>query len=387
MKRLLNIALAVALIFSLATAPISATPTEANAKTTETLRTAEVTPQELEALKTMLESIRTATGEMMKTAVSQVTATLNISLSDSPISFSMVTLTDPVSHIFKNTVKAGEAVQETYSDPTTGLVYSYNENRKCYEFSPLNQAASGSIVSLDSFDSSLLEKISECAVFSVDPAAVFGEKPCTSLIIDIKAGEKVMKKLSKSLLETFGSTLGILSEILKEFKMKPSDMLKTLEATAHVYYDPATNILLGMDFNGTLGLNLGQEKLVPIEISGSSATELTAEPSVTLPDGVQNAVLAAFLTAKKGGLEFTSTAKGTGTVFSVTGVTAKKKKKLTIPATLSVCGTEYPVSAAGQNVFRIASKLKTLVIGDASLKKAIRKKPTWYGLPKRIKIK
>ena len=65
----------------------------------------------------------------------------------------------------------------------------------------------------------------------------------------------------------------------------------------------------------------------------------------------------------------------------------KKAKKLTIPASLSVCGLSYPIRSASQNVFRQATKLKTLTVGDATLKKALIKKPSTYGLKSNIDIR
>ena len=346
---------------------------------------ADATPLEPAAVGELLSQVKAATDEVMKSSVAKVSTSFGIQLAESPIKIDMTTLTDPVSHIFKTTTKVGSTVRETYSDLTGRLTYSYNKDRGCYEFAPMSKSVTGNAVGLESIDSSLLEKISAVSSFSLNPAATFASAPCTSVNIDIKANEKQVRTIAKNVFKSFESTLDFTKAIMKEFKKDPLDLIKSFDAEIHIYINPETSILLGMDFEGIIGIDLGMEP-IPIVITEKSTNEISLDP-VTLPPETATAVLAADIKKSIEGLTFTSTARGEKTIFTVTSVTKMKAKTLTIPATLSSCGSSYPVSEAAQNVFRQAKKLKTLIVKDLGLKKVLIKSPGKYGLPSNINIK
>ena len=380
MKRLLRISVVLGLIVALALEAV-ATTSMLGARAAETTGT----PLEPAASGALCETIKAATNEASKVSVTKVDTNLSLTLTDEPTKISMSTLTDPVSHIVKTTTGTSGSAVEAYSDPASGLVYAYSNTRKCYEFAPLSSSASGSVVSLDSLDASFLEKLVSVSKFSLNSADTLGDKPCSSVCIDIKAGSKQVKAITKKLFGAFESTLGFLKEIMKEFKMDPLDLIVSLEMSIRICFDPTSNLLLGMSFSGILNVDLGMDP-IPIVIEGSTTTEFMTG-SVTLPPETESAVLAAGLSRKKSGLVFRSVADGANTTFTVSGITKKKAKKLTIPASLSVCGQSYPIRSASQNVFRQATKLKTLIVGDATLKKALIKKPSAYGLKSNINIK
>ena len=120
-------------------------------------------------------------------------------------------------------------------------------------------------------------------------------------------------------------------------------------------------------------------------MKNSTASSVTSD-TVAIPEAFsKDAQLIANYPVAQGGLTFTSTLSGKKTIFTVTGV--KNAKTITIPATISKLGAKYNVSAAAKNVFKKATKLKTLVIKNGALKKAVKKSPAKYGLSKKVKIK
>ncbi|MBQ7200781.1 MAG: hypothetical protein IJS24_05350, partial [Eubacterium sp.] len=161
------------------------------------------------------------------------------------------------------------------------------------------------------------------------------------------------------------------------------------ETSTDTIYLGADGTPLKMDTEGTVtGLGMGGMSLGTVTYNmGVSFTASTDK--LTIPeDRKTGVVLAPNNVASTGGLTFMSgmTEKGKP-FFSVTKVENTKAKKLTIPAKVTALGQTVSVTQVSDQAFSKAKKLKTLIVKSASVKKALKKNPSKYGLSKKVKIK
>ena len=129
------------------------------------------------------------------------------------------------------------------------------------------------------------------------------------------------------------------------------------------------------------------ETEVPVSFNADITTKAVDEVVEIPKEVIDNANLAAGLTTTASGLTYKSVISGKNTVFQVTKTSKATAKKITVPATVKLCGKTVKVTKASKNAFSKAKKLKTLVIKNSTLKKAVKKNPKKYGLSKKVKIK
>ena len=358
---------------------------------------------ELTKLGTMLETVKTATNAVVATVPTETTSSTNISIMSFNIPISLKTTVDPTSKtakmegsaeipdavtaisiispklgklVDKLGIKAGTKKIEDYGDLTKKAVYRYSDKNGRYEVATLPDALAGSSI-LSSIDATKLAKLA--------PVLTVSFKGTDEVTLNIKADGDALKSIKSDVASLVTGLLGdseyasLLKELSSKDALQGIDINITLKAND-------THVLTQHDIEGTLTVNVENTPVtIGVNISGKSAT---TTQTVTIPENfTKDAQLIEGFEAKAGGVNFISKLSGKKTVFSVAGVSNTKATSLTIPKSISKFGKSYSVSAAAKNAFKKATKLKTLTIKNASLKKAVKKSPSKYGLKKSVKIK
>ena len=144
-----------------------------------------------------------------------------------------------------------------------------------------------------------------------------------------------------------------------------------------------------ISINATIdGLSFGGFPLGTIKTDLKTAFSSIADSIVIPADRIEKAIPAPSCVAVTSGLKLTTGINNKGKAFfSVSDVSKKGAKKLTIPAQATIFGKTLNVTAVEKQAFKNAGKLKTLVVKNAKLKKTLKKNPSKYGLKKSVKIK
>ena len=119
----------------------------------------------------------------------------------------------------------------------------------------------------------------------------------------------------------------------------------------------------------------------PTKISDSQATKKPAEREKAVPKKV-GAILKV-----KGNKYRVTKSKVKGSTVEFTGYTNKKKKKVTIPESITVQGVEYDVTSIGEKAFSNCKKLTLLEIKTKKLTKKTVAKKTFKSIRKKTVIK
>ena len=119
----------------------------------------------------------------------------------------------------------------------------------------------------------------------------------------------------------------------------------------------------------------------PTKTSDSQATKKPAEREKAVPKKV-GAILKV-----KGNKYRVTKSKAKGSAVEFTGYTNKKKKKVTIPESITVQGVEYDVTSIGEKAFSNCKKLTLLEIKTKKLTKKTVAKKTFKSIRKKTVIK
>ena len=119
----------------------------------------------------------------------------------------------------------------------------------------------------------------------------------------------------------------------------------------------------------------------PTKTSDSQATKKPAEREKAVPKKV-GAILKV-----KGNKYRVTKSKAKGSTVEFTGYTNKKKKKVTIPESITVQGVEYDVTSIGEKAFSNCKKLTLLEIKTKKLTKKTVAKKTFKSIRKKTVIK
>ena len=119
----------------------------------------------------------------------------------------------------------------------------------------------------------------------------------------------------------------------------------------------------------------------PTKTSDSQATKKAAEREKAVPKKV-GAILKV-----KGNKYRVTKSKAKGSTVEFTGYTNKKKKKVTIPESITVQGVEYDVTSIGERAFSNCKKLTLLEIKTKKLTKKTVAKKTFKSIRKKTVIK
>ncbi len=379
----------------------------ASANTTPAIAAA--SDSELTELLTLIETAKAATTKVAteNTTKSDSDATISISLGGLPVASVPVKLTttvDPASKkaavtgtadlpdlsaiallspdlgtiINKFNYQAGTKDIKAYGDLEKKTVYLYNSTVGRNEVADLPAGLVGGSI-LDNIDATAFAKLAPYLTITK------GKTDATLNLKVDEAGIKDAKKDINTLLKGFASGLnenptvrGVMDKLMQKLAIKGIDF------TVKFAIDPTTGALVKHDINATVDVSYDGAALT-LAIKTATSSTVSTE-TIEIPEAFsKDAQLVANYPVSQGGITFTSAISGKKTVFSVTSV--KNAKTLTIPATITKLGTKYNVSAAAKNVFKKATKLKTLVIKNGALKKAVKKSPAKYGLSKNVKIK
>ncbi len=391
-----SVILAASLVIGLA----SANPVPAKAAASDS---------DLAELLTLIETAKAATAKVATENTTKSDSELNVSVSlgglpVASIPVKLTTTVDPVSKcasmigsaelpdlsavallsadlgaaLKKLNLQAGTTEIKAYGDLAKKCVYLYNSKAGRSEVADLPAGIAGGTI-LDNIDATAFAKLAPYLTITKDKANV-----TLNLKAD-EAGVKDAKKDINALLKAFTSSIGdnatvknAMDKVMKKLEIKGVDF------TIKFGVDPTTGVLVSHNIDATIDVSVDGAALALV-IKNSTASSVTSD-TVAIPEAFsKDAQLIANYPVAQGGLTFTSTLSGKKTIFTVTGV--KNAKTITIPATISKLGAKYNVSAAAKNVFKKATKLKTLVIKNGALKKAVKKSPAKYGLSKKVKIK
>ena len=379
------------------------------AATNPTPAVAAASDAELTELAKVIDAAKKATTEIAttNTTVSDSTANISISFSGLPIASIPVTLTttvDPKSHnaslkgtatlpdlsaasslapdlgtILSNLyLKAGEKPIEAYGDLQKNTIYRYNSNVGRSEVADLPVSlVSGSV--LDSLDATAFASLAPYITIT---------KGKTDLTLNLKADEAGVKSKLKEINTLLkGFTAGfednptvrsVMTKLMKKITIKGIDV------TVKFVLDSTNGALKQHDIDAKIDVAFSGAPLT-IALTNSTKSSVSTD-TVAIPEAfTKGAQLIANYPVVKGGVTFLSTLSGKKTVFSVSSV--KNAKSLTIPASITKFGTKYSVSKAAKNAFKKATKLKTLTIKNSTLKKAVKKNRSKYGVKKGVKIK
>ena len=288
---------------------------------------------------------------------------------------------DPVNHASKATrTSGGIASLETYTDLAKGYSYFYSATNKRYEMSQ----SSSSVSALSALDALDFTKLGDVTITKGSGKKI-GENDCQDVSVAFKLEGEKLTTVINDIYKAFGSMLNNATTGSSLGDLDIKSALKGVDLKITIYADDKF-ILRGTDITGSVSIDLfGSTLNIPLTVSAVS--DVTTE-TVTIPaDMVKSAQLITGVVVSKSGAKFKSTLSGSKTVFTVTGVTKTSAKKLTIPASISKLGKKYSVTKAAKNAFKKAKKLKTLVIKNKTLKKAVKKSRKTYGLSTKVKIK
>lgn len=237
------------------------------------------------------------------------------------------------------------------------------------------------------FSSGILDLLKDYMTLTSEDTTLDGV-PCKKIVLTTKIEkgtaaklvEEVMKKLPEALKSGMPGNAAA---------MDPKALAELAETSTDTIYLGADGTPLKMVAEGTAtglafnGMSLGTVAF-NLNIGFAASTESLSIPE----DRKTGVILAPNNVTSTGGLTFMSgmTEKGKP-YFSVTKVDNTKAKKLTIPAKVTALGQTVSVTQVSEKAFSKAKKLKTLIVKSASVKKALKKNPSKYGLSKKVKIK
>ena len=303
-------------------------------------------------------------------------------------------LTNPENHVVKMAITSGENKIDTFLDSAAGRMYLFNTQNNRYEVAPSKASVSSATTVLENID---LTKLAGISTVTMGAGATIDTDVCKEIDIAVKAEGEAIATFKDSLMKVvagFGSSSPLISSLfsgsatsslIDPGSMDISTMFKGIDITVKAYFNDL-KVLRRIDVSGSITINMmGMD--IPVKVGSSSVASVTEEKVEVPAEYVTKAQLIEGVEVNTSGVTVTSKLKGKNTVFSVSGVVKSKAKTITIPATIKQLGKTYKICKAESGVFSPASKLKTLKIKDAALKKAVKKNPGKYGLSKKVKIK
>ncbi len=377
MNRFKKIAGSVILAAALTISSIGAAPVETPAMA------AAVTQEELMQI---IEKVETATKTVASTNTVRTVTDMTLEVMGSKQNAKLETATDLNTGVMKmalpsvdmsdmSSMIGGGTIDtaDAYIDLKSHIMYEYNKTLGRYELltAPVESDLTSSLFSKDTLTKyGSLFTFGEMATSTVDGKA----------IISVPMQLKIDETNIKSLISSFASK-------------RPVDGLDTIAAfikgidiTITPFIDAETYLIGQMTAKGTVNIDfMGTALTINIDMDEKNSVSSDA---VTIPSDVtKSAQLKEGYKTEAGGLEMTAVLSGKNAVLSVSGVKKTSASKLTVPASVNEYGKKYDVSKAENNAFKKAKKLKTLVVKNSALKKALKKNPSKYGLSKKVKIK
>ena len=347
----------------------------------------------VEQVTGIIEEAKEATAAFVKSTPTQTDLKINAELPMiGDISADVSFVDDPVN-------KAA-SVTSTLSDDEQGPSTAYidTKNKYAYYTNPESgrievtdsQSIDGLTKMLSGFD---ITQLAPIATFSMGETKDIDGETCQELIVNVdldkekiaQYGELISKALADASSSPFknlfsGKGLG---SLISEDDLSNSMTELHLEIKTCINQDKV--LKQAVTTCSAKVIMLGVE--MPISFNADITTK-AVDAVVKIPqEMIDNAKPAAGLSKTESGLTYKSVISGKNTVFQVTKTSKATAKKITVPATVNLCGKTVKVTKASKNAFSKAKKLKTLVIKNSTLKKAVKKNPKKYGLSKKVKIK
>ena len=291
-------------------------------------------------------------------------------------------------------------VTSTFSDDEQepSKVYIDTKNKYAYytnpEFGRIEVADSQSIEGLTKMLSDFdILPLAPIATFSMGETKVIDGETCQEFVVSVKADKEKMAQygdlISKALADASSSPFknlfsgkGLGSLISGD---DLSNSMTELDLEIKTYITPE-KVIKESVVKCDAKVNV-LETEVSVSFNADITTKAVDEVVKIPQEMIDNAKPAAGLSKTESGLTYKSVISGKNTVFQVTKTSKATAKKITVPATVKLCGKTVKVTKASKNAFSKAKKLKTLVIKNSTLKKAVKKNPKKYGLSKKVKIK
>ena len=214
-------------------------------------------------------------------------------------------------------------------------------------------------------------------------AATLDSVPCAKVNLNIKLPKGEVGKFMTA----------AMSKIPESFKAGMSNidtkMFDNMELdSTFTFYVDAEHTPLRIDEGINIsGVSFGGMDLGVIKINSNTAFAVSTDKLSIPADRVEKAIVAPGYITAAGSVTVTSNINNKGSFFIVTEVTKTGAKKITIPASVTAFEKTYKITQAADNAFKKAKKLKTLIVKNAALKKALKKNPSKYGLSKKVTIK
>ena len=404
MNRFKKIGGSIVLATALVIGSIGAAPVKTPVKAAETAVTIEELTTELNAIGAKIKSI--AETNTLKSSVSGSAAIAMAEMPDTPLATIPLELDMDIDAASKvghgrmplpttdmTSIVTGSGqlpYEDMFMDLATSRMYIHDENSGLdlvSEFPAESYLQGFGIGSGDGnmftslLSPQILTAMKDFVTITKDTTIVNGT-PCAKVTVQIKLPKGVVAKYMD----------GMMSKIPEAFKsytsMMDPKMFESVEVdSTFVFYVDADhtplkideNILLGGLSYSSLNINIKMD----LTTNFNASTEKLSIPA----DRVENAQVAPGYSTKAGGVSVISSINKNGSYFMVSGVTNEKAKKITVPGSVKAFDKSYNISAAAKNAFKKAKKLKTLIVKNASLKKALKKNPSKYGLKKTVKIK
>ena len=291
-------------------------------------------------------------------------------------------------------------VTSTFSDDEQepSKVYIETKNKYAYYTNPESgrievadsQSIEGLTKMLSDFD---ILPLAPIATFSMGETKVIDGETCQEFVVSVKADKEKMAQygdlISKALADASSSPFknlfsgkGLGSLISGD---DLSNSMTELDLEIKTYITPE-KVIKESVVKCDAKVNV-LETEVSVSFNADITTKAVDEVVKIPQEMIDNAKPAAGLSKTESGLTYKSVISGKNTVFQVTKTSKATAKKITVPATVKLCGKTVKVTKASKNAFSKAKKLKTLVIKNSTLKKAVKKNPKKYGLSKKVKIK
>ncbi len=292
-------------------------------------------------------------------------------------------------------------VTSTFSDDEQepSKVYIDTKNKYAYytnpEFGRIEVADSQSIEGLTKMLSDFdILPLAPIATFSMGETKVIDGETCQEFVVSVKADKEKMAQygdlISKALADASSSPFKNLfsgkglGSLISGDDLSNSMTELDLEIKTYINQDKVLKQAVTTCSAKVIMLDVE----MPISFDAETTLKKAVDEVVKIPqEMIDNAKPAAGLSKTESGLTYKSVISGKNTVFQVTKTSKATAKKITVPATVKLCGKTVKVTKASKNAFSKAKKLKTLVIKNSTLKKVVKKNPKKYGLSKKVKIK
>lgn len=238
------------------------------------------------------------------------------------------------------------------------------------------------------FSTGILDLLKDHMTLTSEDTALDGV-PCKKIVLTTKIEKGTAAKIVEEIMKKLPASLKSSGMAVNAAAMDPKALAELAETSTDTIYLGADGTPLKMDAEGTVtGLGMGGMSMGTVTYTLGVSFSATTDKLTIPEDRKTGVVLAPNNVASTGGLTFMSgmTEKGKP-FFSVTKVEKTKAKKLTIPAKVTALGQTVSVTKVSDQAFSKAKKLKTLIVKSASVKKALKKNPSKYGLSKKVKIK